>query len=275
MTNKTFRILSSALVFVWSAWFAHQAFADRIDRLARILNSEKDFKVRLQVVLTLGKLKDKRAVPALIRALSDENHTVRGMSASALGKIGDSRAVAPLKKVLKSDKHPFVRAQAVNALKLLKKTGGLQPGTRFYVTVGKIINQAKKGGASLGQVLKLALLNRFKHVSGITTEWPGGKNPSKAMLAKRRIQGFVLDGAIVKIEHLRKGSGYEVSCTIKVSLSTYPGNSMKAFYTGGAGMEVSANDLKSGVIEGIYRELIEGAAQEAKQHIVQSYLRNL
>jgi hypothetical protein len=86
------------------------------------------------------------------------------------------------------------------------------------------------------------------------------------------MKGFVLDGSILSLSERRSGDSIEISCSIRVSLATYPGNSMKAFYSGGASMEVSASSFRPEYAESIYKEIVEGAAQGAKQHIVRSYL---
>jgi HEAT repeat protein len=53
--------------------------------------------VRNQAAEALAKIGDKRAVPALIAALKDEDEQVRNQAAEALAKIGDKRAVPALK----------------------------------------------------------------------------------------------------------------------------------------------------------------------------------
>ena len=62
----------------------------------------------------------KTAVPALIKALKDENPDVRTAAAEALGKIGDKRAVPHLIKALK-DKYFYVRTAAAKAIFMLIK----------------------------------------------------------------------------------------------------------------------------------------------------------
>jgi HEAT repeat protein len=63
-----------------------------------------------------GDLKDPRAVPILVRLLSDEE--VNYIVPWSLGEIGDKRAVAPLIRTL-ADKKPSMRVLAINALEKL------------------------------------------------------------------------------------------------------------------------------------------------------------
>jgi len=263
-----FVVVALLLPLSWST----PARADRIDRLVKILQSSDSYKVRLQVVITLGKLKDKRAVPALVRALSDENYTVRGVAATALGQIGDKRALPALKNLARRDRNSFVQSQAKKAIGLLKGGaggGGPPAGARFFVTVGKLTNKTRKGGQGLAEAFRQALLKEFSKVPGVATPWSDG-DPSPTVLRKHRLKGFVLDGAILSLSTKPAGGGYEVSCSIKVSLATFPGNSMKAFYSGGASMAVDR--VRPEYEQTLYREIIEGAAQGAREHIARSYL---
>lgn len=264
-----FVVVALLLPLSWSA----PARADRIDRLVKILQTSDSYKVRLQVVITLGKLKDRRAVPALVRALSDENYTVRGVAATALGQIGDKSALPALKNLARRDSNSFVQSQAKKAIGLLEKGGagggGPPPGARFFVTVGKLTNKSPKGGQSLSEAFRQALLKEFSKVPGVATPWSDG-DPSPAVLRKHRLKGFVLDGAILSLSTKPASGGYEVSCSIKVSLATFPGNSMKAFYSGGASMAVDR--VRPEYENTLYREIIEGAAQGAREHIARSYL---
>src|SRR5512138_1420887 len=105
----------SAVAILVIGLFATPARADKVDDLARTLASDPSYKVRVQAALVLGKLGDKRAVPALVKALKDSNATVRAVSCGALGKLGDSSAVGPLKEATR-DGESMVRQAAEKAL---------------------------------------------------------------------------------------------------------------------------------------------------------------
>src|SRR5437764_10165295 len=98
------------------------AAADKIDELARALMSDPSYKVRVQAALILGKLGDKRAVPALIQALKDENESVRGVAATSLGRLADKSSANAL-QLATSDASEFVRTQAKKALEAVAGGG--------------------------------------------------------------------------------------------------------------------------------------------------------
>lgn len=256
-----------APLLLWSAG----AQADRIDRLNQILRTDPSYKVRLQVAITLGKLRDKRAVPALVTALKDGNATVQGVAAAALGQIGDRSARSALKRLARKGRSPFAKSQARKALAQLESAALPGRGARFFVTVGKMGNKTAQGGQQLSQALGQSLLQQFSRVEGVATSLSGPVPPTK-VLRKRGVKAFVLDGSIVSLSHQRRGHEVEISCNIRVSLATYPQNSMRAFYTGGATMAVSASSFQPSAAMQLYKELLGGAAQGARQHIVRSYL---
>src|SRR6478752_1863176 len=116
------RRLLAGLVLVFA--MAGPAHADKLDDLTRALMQDPSYKVRVQAALVLGKLNDKRAVPALMQALHDENETVRGVAATSLGRIGDKSSANALQASASSDASEFVRSQARKALELVANGAG-------------------------------------------------------------------------------------------------------------------------------------------------------
>jgi HEAT repeat protein len=87
-----------------------------INKVRRKKRNENEF-VRRAAARSLGQIKSRAAVPALIVALSDERapDDVRREAAQALGIIGDSSAIAPLRAVLAS-RDPYLSRIAREAL---------------------------------------------------------------------------------------------------------------------------------------------------------------
>lgn len=251
------------------------ARSSRVDRLINILKTDSSYKVRLRVVVALGQLKDRRAVPALIYSLYDKNYTVRGLAAAALAQIGDKRAIFGLRRVARQDKHGFVRARAKTALRVLERQANTETRAspavryRFFIKIGKIANRTGRGGRKTMQILEDALLKSFANMPGVTTDLGGG-NPSADLLGRRRIRGFALDGTLSRLKRSRAGRGVNLSCSIRVALTTFPGNSIKAIYSGETSMEV--RHYSPSMETGLLKDLFNGAAQEAQRRIAASYL---
>jgi HEAT repeat protein len=248
------------------------ASADRVDRLIQILRTDSSYKVRMRVVITLTGIKDRRVPPALIRALSsDESHLVRGLAARALAQQRAHKALPALRRASRRDRHPFARKQARRAAKALASSLADSKRARIYVTVGYLQNRTRRGGQGVVRVLKRALLNEFERAPGVTTRW-NGRRPTGDELRRRKMKGFVLSGTIQRLSRRRSGRNMEIRCRIRVELSTFPGNSMKAFYSGEASMAVASRSRNPAYLRALYREIFAGAAREARNHIVRSYL---
>src|SRR4051812_1645894 len=116
------------------------AWADRIDELNHTVVSEPAWRVRLQAVMVLGRLGDKRAVPALVHALTDQAEGIRGLAAQILGKLGDPRAVPGLERA-RHDASGFVREKATEALSLIHPAsldGSHVSSTSLHIEIGGI-----------------------------------------------------------------------------------------------------------------------------------------
>ena len=81
-------------------------------------NSHEDLIVRGRAALMLGKIKDDRAVPPLIRALDAPGFLTPYNAAQALGKIGDPRAIDALRSFVQGS-NDKTRAAAMEALRQL------------------------------------------------------------------------------------------------------------------------------------------------------------
>jgi len=106
---------------------ASLALADRGDAagvpaLAEALDDHDDVLLNRLIILALGKLRDPRAVPALLEHVQEVQN--RREMVDALGDIGDTRATTRLIEHLASDAYVPVRAQAARALAKVAGRGG-------------------------------------------------------------------------------------------------------------------------------------------------------
>ena len=70
---------------------------------------EADWKKRVMVVETLGKMGNAKAVAPLIDLLRDDYVEVRKNSLMALGMIGDSKAIEPIQHLATIDGNPDIK----------------------------------------------------------------------------------------------------------------------------------------------------------------------
>jgi hypothetical protein len=243
MSTRPIRALVVALLLLAAA----PASADKIDELTHALIQDPSYKVRVQAALVLGKLADRRAVPALMQALHDENETVRGVAATSLGRIGDKSASNALMVASTSDASEFVRSQAKKALELVAGGGGggglsvapPKAGARFYVAID--FSNGGKGGAEYGRLVRDALAKELQKLPTVTLTVAGGSGqPSKAVLASKHLQGFVVDGTIQRLSATPAGGQQTIDCDLKAFVATFPERSIKMMTQEGASLQTGS-----------------------------------
>ena len=228
-----------------------EARADRTDDLIRQLRSDRDYKVRLSAALSLGRMKARRAVPALTGALGDSNKTVRGVAAAALAKTVDSRvslaerkqAIERLGTVARRDGDSFVRGQAKKAYdKLAPLLREAPPRAGVYIDVGPMSDNT---GSDVKQALHDTVRTGLDGAGhDFVTRWPSGRSPSAKELRSAGTQkAFYIDGSVKSLDVRRQSSRATVSCSVSLFVATYPDKSMFGFSDGSAQVETSVREI--------------------------------
>jgi HEAT repeat protein len=83
-----------------------------------LIDGAEDFEIQVREasIRSLGKNRDREAVPFLLEKLADESFTIRLATISSLGEIGDGRATAPLRKIEEHAQDSLIRDAARLAL---------------------------------------------------------------------------------------------------------------------------------------------------------------
>jgi HEAT repeat protein len=89
------------------------------DTLALSVDRRAEANVRATACWVLCSLKDPAAIPALVRALDDDDRHVRTEAVRALGLLGDASVVEALLRVFRHDSDSWVRDMAITGLSLL------------------------------------------------------------------------------------------------------------------------------------------------------------
>jgi HEAT repeat protein len=125
-TIRILRIIPILLIFLLFLSPVVYSQSDQIEGLIQNLNSEyRD--LRMSAIWTLGRVKDPRAVEALINALRHKDPLMREKAAEALGETKDLKAVEPLIAILKDDEETFREIAAKALEKITGKDFGQDP----------------------------------------------------------------------------------------------------------------------------------------------------
>lgn len=146
-------IINVAPLLLLFILFAHPfaASANVCDNLFAL--KDPDPRVRKEAALESGRMKDTRAVVALIELLQDEQLSVSRSAAQALGQIGDNQAVEPLLEAMNDWGMFVVCAEALGAI---GDPRALNP------LLGRISDQDKK--VRLAVVTSLAMIGDSRAV---------------------------------------------------------------------------------------------------------------
>jgi hypothetical protein len=245
---------------------ASSARADRLDELVRTLETSPEEKSRLAAAVSLGRLSDRRGVPALSRALSDRSPVVRGVAATALGHIGDPRAIPALERAL-GDSNEAVRMRARDSLSSLRakptatvKPDRLAPKERPRLDEGRVHVTVKPMTA------RVASKDLAREMHGfVVAELQ--RSPEVAVETDGTQGRFVIDGAITRMSRINSGPWVEVSCEVRITISTADGRIL-SMVTGTATVQTPANYYRSKMDRGLHRDALENAVRGAHQNLI-------
>jgi hypothetical protein len=261
------------------------AFAsDRVAQLTTMLSSSSD-KTRMQAVLSLARLGDKRTMKPLVTALHDPNPQIRAIAATALGKLGHKAALPSLKAAAQDDIDDTVREKARAAARLVAKANKIRddfapPTTELamharakkttgfgrsphavegrpdlYVTI-KGTNDDSPGKADKAtrkvhaDILKLALQDSLRAAPQVTMVANEGE--------RWGLDARLIDVSVVKLDVEQSGGYMEVAAELRLAISDQRGK-LISFLSGGAKVQVPVGKYKAKFLPNMRREALEGA----------------
>ena len=196
---------AAALILAMSA-----ASADaRTEYLVQMLESGGSYRVRVQAATTLGKIRSHDAVPALARALSDENELVVISAATALSQIGETSVIPQVEAALERGPSEAARSQLRVALRILKaltpegdtaSADASEP--RFLIRVDAMGNSSGVNRRDATDLLRDIVLQRLRKEPGVVLQEPGAKAAAvRKRLGREKLKGYILSGSILRMDH--------------------------------------------------------------------------
>jgi hypothetical protein len=258
----------ASLLFALIAVGERAAFADRIDDLARTIASDPSWRVRLQAVVVLGKMNDRRVIPPLSRALHDANETVRALAVQALGEIGGPE-FPEAKDVLRAaqrDPSPFVRDKVNAALARLNapppapspSAPAPQKRGEVHVAVGGIGAKARNTPPELTGRLRDFILRELRRTPGLTLDGKPIDNAS----------GFYIDSAITALTRKTTDQFVEISCEVSYIVGRMPSKAMVMMTSGGATVQTPRGMFRPQEERRLQVDALEGAVRGAHENLV-------
>ena len=226
-----------------------------LDELIGQLRDAKDFRVRVQAALQLGKSMDPAAFAPLVAALDDENASVRAAAVAALESLGDPRAIGPLKEH-RLDRSAPVRKQIKASLAELEAQG--LPKPKVLVKLGIMKNGSGVKSKRIESDLAQASRQKLGELPGVKVLAEGDDG------AGRKTPVVMVTGSVEQLQASRDGSAIVYTAKVEYVLHTMPDQSIAAKVSGSASAQASeqeANDqVKSAQLR---KDVLEAAIASA------------
>jgi hypothetical protein len=218
------KIGATVLVLALSFSIGGTGAADaRTDQLVDMLENGGNYRVRVQAATTLGKIRAREAVPALVRTLNDDSELVVISVATALQQIGDPAVIRDLEAAAVRAASDAVRSQIAAAIRTLKAFTPEGDTTLSEATPPSLLIRVDVMGNSSGVprddlpgIMHEVVVARLRREPGVVLQDSGMKPAAvKKKLAGEKLKGFILSGSIIRLD--RVGD----QLVVKISLNVF------------------------------------------------------
>lgn len=274
-------------------------------QLVRILESDLDFRVRIQAAFALGNTRDPSALDPLVRALADPNPAVRAAAATGLARLGNPRALTALGN-LSRDSSAAVRVQAERAIRqitgqgpsapsgpptpppgTLGSAGGMYPrfaiapsessvawgSVRYVVFVGSLENRSGYQGPQLTLALRREVSQNLHAVRSLAVLDDPAHVPEAHTreITRRRLPKLRLDGALSRVNRRTVSRQLSIRCEVSFMLLDEPERVMRGVLNGAAtgSDEIGSQDqerrLAEQALAGAVRSALSGVGGALEQ----------
>jgi hypothetical protein len=260
-------------------------------KLAYTLTESKHDKARISAAVSLGRLKDKRALKPLVRALRDKNRVVRAVAADALGRLDDDGAIPALRRATR-DSDRTVRRKATEAIVEIRRRGksGSRRQTRdhnvsYSITAREpprldapkpdlfvvLKSTSDKSSSKDRKNVRKAREQRMKKLMTASLDSVPKVTMSATEAKSHGLEPYNIDISIMKFQRTVAGPWVEIECQLRIAVSS-PRGKMLSFLTGGAKVQVPKRTFRRQYEPRLKLEALDNAVKGIHQDVV-TYLR--
>jgi HEAT repeat protein len=227
-----FSLLSMAAAPAWAK--------PGLDALVGQLRTDKDFRVRVQAALQLGKSMSPQAFAPLVAALDDDNASVRAAAVAALESLGDLRAIAPLQEH-RLDRSELVRRQIRSSLgELQAQAQGQQaPQPKVLVKLGMMKNISGVRSKRIESDLASASRRKLSELPGVKVLVEGDDGSGK------KAPVVMVTGSVDQLKAAREGRAIVYSAKVEYLLHSMPEQAIAAKVSGSASAQASEQEARN------------------------------
>jgi hypothetical protein len=228
-----------------------------LDELVTQLRDGKDFRVRVQAALQLGKSMSPEAFVPLVRALDDDNASVRAAAVAALQSLGDMRAIGPLKEH-RLDRSDAVRKQIKATISELEAQGLETPKPKVLVKLGIMKNGSGVKSKRIESDLAVASRQKLNELPGVKVLVEGDDGAGK------KTPVVMVTGSVEQLKASREGTSIVYTAKVEYVLHTMPEQSIAAKVSGSASAQASEQEANDHTRSAqLRKEVLEAAIASA------------
>ncbi len=253
----------------------------RTDYLINMLQTGRNYRLRVQAATTLGNLRSQKAVPYLVEASRDRDELVAISAAIALKQIGDPAVISELEKSMKNAPSEAARSQIALTIKILSEINQAKPLTpsrtgppKYIVRVDAMGNSSKAKGPELTTIMRNIVVERLEKEQDVLlqpSEWKNDTVLNK--VNKEKMRAYIVSGAIIRLDKVDNG----IAVKLSLNVFTNPDYSLIMMPTAEASLGVSPSVLKpeddiktvteaiSAVTDSLISSIFDKIRQEADQ----------
>jgi len=245
--------------------------AARIQDVEESLAKDPSFKVRVEAALILGRLAQRRSIPALAGALRDPNPGVRAAAADALGVVAEQSGdvsgppgALPRDALLGAlrDPEPGVRRAAHAALRRLGLGGeGPAGGPQIRRRRGEASFEVKAIGDP-GHHAGPILQSHMRDFLAAQLRTVGEVDPGD------RRGTYAVDGVIKNLSLNTTSRDVEVTCAVQLVISRQPGGGVFMMTDGQATVQKPRRQWRPQLRPSMEMEALEAAVRSASEDLV-------
>ncbi len=240
----------------------------RTDYLINLLKTGGSYRVKVQAAQTLGKIRCREALPALIESLKDPDEPVVVASAAAIAEIGDPSALAAIEQARRTASSQPVKAQLAATARILQsltptevagdRVASLSERPQYLVKVDAMGNSSASVREDITDVMKRIVTESLQSRSGIVIQsdnLPPAQVRQK--LNREKLKGFIISGSLIKL------SMDQTFIVVNITLNVFsnPEYNLVMMPSGEirvpAGMAVVTPEEKNGLEEKAIRRLVD------------------
>jgi hypothetical protein len=227
-----------------------------LDELVGQLKDGKDFRVRVQAALQLGKSMSPQAFAPLVSALDDDNASVRAAAVAALESLGDTRAIAPLREH-RLDRSDAVRKQIKASLAELEaQAEAVKP--KVLIKLGLMKNGSGVKSKKIESELAQASRKKLAELPGVKVLLEGDDGTGK------KTPVVMVTGSVEQLKASREGSSIVYTAKVEYVLHTMPEQSIAAKVSGSASAQASEQEANDSARSAqLRKEVLEAAIASA------------